>query len=182
MTTVTTRADRAAISAAKLQKDISNCNEFLIRIVGPMYANIAQGGYSEKIQCSARHVQDTYGAKAKDCFELMFKLVNRGGITRPNEKNQRVKYSSNWVPNQEAIQPYIDWAQSIPREERTCSSLLKALKEAEVIQLQWTRQTRTWVSKEARDELMKHKRQQDNQARPANISAEELEEISAINW
>lgn len=117
--------------------------DFSMNVLAPVMAamSIADTAYAKPIKQTARHIQDTYGKAASECFVLMFKRLTRGGYSA----EQQAKYFTTWVPNASAIAAYLEWMESKPTE-MTCRSLLQALNHTGADALEWHRSSKAWMS------------------------------------
>lgn len=152
---MSTRKERKAASLAKKEHDLLIADQFVKKVISPLFANILEEGRTPAFQMTLRQVKLDYGRDAERCFRLMFKLLQRGGVTRDG-----TPFKSQWVVNFDALKPYQEWAVL----DQPLSSLLTMLKENNVIEEVWHKLTRQWMSKKMRDDVLKAQR-----ARQASI-------------
>lgn len=152
----TSRAERLLITQKKLVKDLERFSKFNQRIISPMLADLLlreQGLETEKLVMTSRSIRDEHGETALKCFNLMFKLVQRGGVSR-----EGIPFKTSWVPNFNAIEPYKHFMLNAADEELTCKNLRKALLEAGTASEMWVRESKEWQSRAIRQAATASKR------------------------
>ena len=146
---MTSYKERKAASLAKKERELHTADQFVKKVISPLFANILEEGQTPAFPMTLRQVRNDYGRDAERCFRLMFKLLQRGGITRDG-----VPFKSQWVVNFNALKPYQEWAVL----DEPLSSLLGSLKKHNVIEEVWHKTTRQWLSKKMREDVLKAQR------------------------
>lgn len=120
--------------------EVDRFKEFCRDILTPIFADVTLSGskYHPKTEITVRHIRDTYGHSASNCFSLMFKKLTRGGQDRMGRG-----YKSSWLPYDKALFHFNAWIQVTT--EKTGRSLYHYLVEHGCEPVEWIPQLKIWA-------------------------------------
>lgn len=169
--------DQKRLHLLKLKTDVLLAKNFTHHVVAKLL-------YADKIGCPPllicqREIRDNYGRDGLRVFKLMFRQLQRGGITRDG-----VAFKTSWVFNYKAqhCTAFLQW---VDDKNGTLKMLHAALLEENIIEEVWERKLKTWMSRQIRDASLKYQRQQRKKSRKYIESveprdAEERERIDSL--
>lgn len=143
---MTTYQTRQHAAEQKLIREQLQANRFVKLVVSRLFAHIIDDSdYSEPIAITARQVQDEFGKAGRECFVLMFRLLQRGGMNKDGKG-----YPTKWVANKASLPAYEQWLTQTPEALQTCRSLAKALVAGGVFREEWHKPQQTWLDSNIR--------------------------------